>query len=500
MDTTDRDSDSRSCFSWKDEGCSSVSHWLAKNGCCTKSATTATHLDLSGGMYAIPDKSPLVHKFFEMVARDVRGNVPFFICEKRPDISPFYLDVDYSGADQLSRDDVFRLTCKIQAAVAKFYPEIDPGAWRSRGMAAVLYCDEITTAFVQKREFVKTGVHIIFPNLFVTEEQCVSIAQYVIQYLMVNQPQHENMLPWASVIDLAVYGHGKGLRMLGAFKCIKCVVCLKKPVLEKRLCESCQGKGVSTIGQGRRYFPLWVVEGGDSIPAGNTPRFLNTLTYALSLSSISSSQPRAVGGFSIPAEFVPLQKRGIAALGKQLANEISPSDPRVAVLQSLVVSMGFFEWRQINFSKVIYSGGKNESYLCRAFGLGYKFCRNVMRDHSSSSIYFVVSKRGIVQRCYSSKAPAAGAIGCHKFASFPEPIRDMQAMTVLFPMPDAVGAEIDQSYCAVNGNSWGGSGMDPDLRNRVLRRRRILNRLAVVIPPAKKRARLETPDTSEDEA
>jgi hypothetical protein len=487
----DSESDTRSCVSWRDDGCTSVSHWLAKNGCCTKSSS-ATHLDLSGGMYVVADKSPLLVKFFEMVARDIRGGVPFFLCEKRPEISPFYLDFDYSATEPLSREDVLTITFKVQAALYRFYPEMEPGLWRSRGMAAVLFCEEPTRVVVQKRDFVKTGVHIIFPNLFVTEEQCVSLAQYVIQYLMVHQPQHQSMLPWASVIDLAVYGHGKSLRMLGASKCVKCAVCCKKSTMEKRLCEACQGRSFSVVGAGRKYYPAWIIEGGDSIPASNTPRFINSLTYALSLCSIACTQARPVGGYTVPADFVPLQRRTVASLGRILANEIPASDPRVAVLQNLICSLGVYEWRQIRFSRVLYSGGKKESYLCQTIGLGLHFCRNVMRDHSSSTIYFTVTRRGIVQRCHSSKPAAAGAIGCATYASYPEPIRDMAATMVLFPMLNAVGSEIDESYCAANGNSWGGNGMDPELRSCVLRRRRILNRLATVIPPPKKRIRVAT--------
>jgi hypothetical protein len=413
-------------MNWKDADCSNVTHWLAKNGMNTRVSAAATHLDLSGGMYTIP--SVAIPKFYEMVARDMRGSVPFFLCEKRPDISPFYIDMDYAGADILSLEDVFHISMTLQLSVRRCYPLIDDGLWRSIGLVSVLVCDEATSVVVNKRNFVKTGVHIIFPNLFVTEEQCSQLAQHAIQYMMVHSPQTANMLPWVSIIDLCVYGTGKGLRMLGASKCLKCVVCAKKTSAERRSCALCMN-GVTITGRGRIYSPCWIIEGGDRVPAENTPRFKNSTTYALSISSILDAsgcvQTRPVSGFVLPIDFVMLEKRSVSALARVSANEISLSDMRVTVMQKLVRSI-CREWSSIIFSKVTFSGEKSNYYNCKAFvgSSGSRFCQNVGRDHSMSSIYFMVTQRGIMQRCFSKK-------NCQKYSSAVEPLGDIQVFTYI---------------------------------------------------------------------
>jgi len=302
---------------------------------------------------------------------------------------------------------------------------------------------------------------------------------------MIHLPQTSAMLPWASIVDLAVYGNGKGLRMLGASKCTRCP-CAKKPVGDRRGCVDCGGHTTILTGAGRVYHPAWIIEGGDTIPAQSTPRFKTDCVYALSISSIICDQTRPVAGFSLPPEFVPLLRKNVTALGRLLANEIAPSDPRIATLQGLVRGLRH-EWAHISFSKVTFSSGKYSSYLCKAFGAGSKFCQNVAREHKTSSVYFTVTQRAIIQRCYCRKAPEPGSIGCGKYSSFPEPLRDIDAMTVLFPMADAVGAQLQESYNEAMGGNWCGLGStEEDRRVSTLRRRRIVNRLSVFIPPAKK--------------
>lgn len=490
-------SDTTSVGSWKDRDCTSIAHWLVKNGFQTRSTALATHLDLSGGMYAVPPSA--LPKFFEMVVRDLKDNKSFFLCEKRPEVSPFYLDIDYAATAPLSQDDIFRIALHLQAAARAFYSPaaFDAAAWRSRGMVAVLACDEPTAVEAQKRHFVKSGIHAIFPNLFVTEEQALALAQYAIQYLMVHQPQHANMLPWASVIDLGVYGPGKGLRMLGASKCVKCVGCLKKTILERNLCEMCCGKHVTLFGRGRRYMPLWVVEGGDTRPASNTPRFQEASDYAMFLSTILGVQKRPCGGFQQPADFVPLLRKNILAMGRILNNEIPAADMRVSILQELIRGIRQ-DWQHISLLKVLYTNNKKhgESYLCKTHGEGSLFCQHVMRKHSKSSIYFTVNKFGIVQRCYSLKGENEG---CKGYASVSQPISDVNAFMLLFPMLKAVGTELDKEYGAILGHMWGSSGSD-DMRESILRRRRAMNRINTVIPPARKRARVEVaPSLDSDE-
>ena len=458
-----------------------IREYIYSNALNVRNSTAATHFDLSGGMCAIPMLPEAINSFHTAIARDFRADQKYFLCEKRNTISPFYIDFDYGGQDQLSFSDVVHLTRTIQSGIRRFYPAMDTVLWKSRGIAAVSMCDEPTIFEVQKVSYKKTGVHYIFPNLFVTEEQCTTLAQYTIQHLMINEPQTPTMLPWASIIDLAVYGPGKGLRMIGASKCTKCPACCKKSAAERSICRDCQGRCISVIGEGRRYLPAFVLEGDGAI-AANTPRFKDSFEYALSISSIISDVRNPVGGFTPPVDFSPMLKRSMTTMGKILSNEIPSGDPRCLNIQNIIRGIRK-EWQNIVFSKITETKSCS-SYLCKAFGGGSRFCQNVMRDHGSSSIYFTVTKRGIIQRCYSKKQQP-GRLCCSKYKSEPEQIRDIGAYICLFPDLDATGAEFADIYRTI-GMSMVSSNKCNDAHNAILRRRLIVNRLAVQIPLAKK--------------
>jgi len=69
---------------WRNADCTDINHWLAKNSLHTRNSAVATHLDLSGGMYAIPPEAR--RDFWTMVARDIRaaeqcpGSKRFYLC------------------------------------------------------------------------------------------------------------------------------------------------------------------------------------------------------------------------------------------------------------------------------------------------------------------------------------------------------------------------------------------------------------------------------------
>jgi hypothetical protein len=479
------------------EDCRNCEHWLYRAKLNTKDVAAATHLSLRGGMFSVRNQADSM-QLYSMMARDIRGRVPFFLCEKRSDVFLFYLDLDYAAAAVIAQDTIFEIALRIQEAVRCCYRDYSPDEWLRRGLVSVLVCDEPTPVIVQKRSFVKTGVHIVFPNLFVTEEQANAIVSYTIQYMTSNCPQKPDALAWASVIDTAVYGNGKGLRMLGSSKCTRCPVCTRRVNIDAnsdRRCAECHGLGYALCGKGRIYQPVWVIQGGDQSPAANTERFRNVNEYALVLSTILTAETRPCGAFALPENFVNLLPRNLKSMGRLHDREICSSDPRVVAIQEFVRSLRP-EYSNIVIAKVIFNGGKSktqknsESYLCKTFGVGSHFCGNVQREHKSSTIYFLVSVKGVSQRCYSRKPPAIGTSGCTGYYSELRRITDPAMHMLLFPMVNAVGAELDKEFCTIFGPAWSADG-DSNARVTILRRKRIIDRLGVAasIPPPMKKNR-----------
>jgi hypothetical protein len=477
-----------------EEDCTDCEHYLRRRKLATKDSKEATHLSLRGGMFAVKTQADSM-TLYRMMARDLRGNRPFFLCEKRSEIFLFYLDVDYAAREVMDQDAVFRVALRIQEAVRACYPGYSQTEWLRRGLVSVLVCDEPTPVTVQKRCFVKTGIHLVFPNLYVTEEQANSLVLYAIQYMTSHCPQQSDALAWASVIDTAVYGNGKGLRMLGSSKCVRCSSCKCSSATLTERCTECHGLGYALCGRGRQYLPVWVIQGGETTPAANTERFRNVPEYALLLSTILTSETRPCGAFALPEDFVNLLPRNLKSMGRFHDREVSQSDPRVSAIQEFVRKLRH-EYASIVINKVIFNEGKSKatkkrsSFLCRAFGKGSHYCPNVRREHKSSTVYFVVASTGVRIYCYSRKPAPHGATGCAKYCSDSVPITDPAMLMLLFPMVNAVGAELDSEFGTIFGAAWSADS-DSSARVTILRRKRIIDRLgfAAAIPPPSKKSR-----------
>jgi hypothetical protein len=57
-------------------------------------------------------------------------------------------------------------------------------------------------------------------------------------------------------------------------------------------------------------------------------------------------------------------------------------------------------------------------FIIKVRGAGCRFCLNKGTEHTSQSIYFVASRSGIAQRCFSQKADVrSGGLACADFSS-----------------------------------------------------------------------------------
>lgn len=63
------------------------------------------------------------------------------------------------------------------------------------------------------------------------------------------------------------------------------------------------------------------------------------------------------------------------------------------------------------------------SFVVRVTGQGSKFCQNKGDEHTSNSVYFCISKKGITQMCHSAKdTPGLSGKTCRKYHSASKPI------------------------------------------------------------------------------
>lgn len=127
-----------------------------------------------------------------------------------------------------------------------------------------------TRTTVRKCAVVKSGVHLVWPCLFVTKEQALFIREMVIHAMRgVFGPRSVANLQndWDDVVDNTVYC-GSGLRMVGNCKAAMCSACKgtgdrncgrKKETVPQRRDPCSECVGIGRLNKGRPYVPSMVV-------------------------------------------------------------------------------------------------------------------------------------------------------------------------------------------------------------------------------------------------
>lgn len=233
----------------------------------------------------------------------------------------------------------------------------------------------LSTEPKQKDDMVKTGLHIIAPNIVVSVDNCMDIQQKCIARLKENITLRNE---WSDAFDTSVY-KGSGLRMLGSRKIEFCKC--------KTGCDSC--KGVLKIDSGRAYGVSFLLNGDGQVNSEETDTLKRRLNLAVKMSSIKSFEQLQTG---TPQRLIPVPSLKRCALTELRAPD--ELDIRGLVEYHLHSSFGSVEIVKM----VKMSGGVVFSVK------GCKFCMNVNREHSNSNIYFFLGSNGeLTQRCHCPK-------------------------------------------------------------------------------------------------
>ena len=108
-------------------------------------------------------------------------------------------------------------------------------------------------------ELKKTGIHIIWPHVYVDEQYAKFLRSVIIQYFENNLPKRPEYCQWDQVFDYAVIS-SSGLRMKGSAKIMRCTGCKNKKG-DRECCEICYGQGKIIPGKGRIYLPRLILDG-----------------------------------------------------------------------------------------------------------------------------------------------------------------------------------------------------------------------------------------------
>ena len=333
---------------------------------------------MGGKLYVPPNE---YEEFLADAARDIDSNIPIYIIERRTPIYKWHLDLDILDHEPLPLDKIKNISADIsQVALATLNMPV------GRGDFFII----LGTVPKQKSEgHWKTGLHIIAPYLKVNSEQCLQVRDTCIPML---KEKYKILNTWEDAFDESVY-IGSGLRLLGSNKMEMCS-CKRKD----QHCTLCNGFG--KIDTGRSYSILDVITSKGKSKPEVVQKLKKNTQLALTMSSIKCFD--VLPSSSNDTE-VKVRKRTVDG-----TTELITGTPDSVVLNNLRSINTNYEKTRIT--------KELRSDKCVMFHVDTKYCMNVSREHTSSNIYFVLSSRGLSQRCFSKQ--------CQGFHTYPIAVSD----------------------------------------------------------------------------
>jgi hypothetical protein len=237
----------------------------------------------------------------------------------------------------------------------------------------------------QKLSSKSANLHIHFPNLIVSSEEACAITTDLVPYL---PPFHGITSSWHDALDLRVYG-ANGLRMLGSCKPEDCPAACKGL---KTDCPHCENKG--RINVGRVYM----------LRACYT-RGTRNVDW---LAALNANPAMAIKTVSIRNETAPQTSTGVRPNGSapvpktKKLNSVDLNGP-AGHIQRAIQGLGK-RYTKLVITK--FTELKAGELMCvDVDGPGSKACPNLISgEHASSRVWFLVSSRGVMEKCRCKKA------------------------------------------------------------------------------------------------
>lgn len=386
-----------------------------------------THLSLRGGRYIVTD----LNEFNRALAYALFCGKKFFYVEYRTPVFRMHFDIDFIQETLISDDDVCRFANALSVVMATFYPPHEGDGEDRRFKCIILKAppknvnppDGQPEDAPDVESCCKSGFHFIWPFLAVTQEQGLLLRHACLQEVEARMPTREwPQNPYSDVLDECVL-KDNGLRMVGADKCDPCPCVESVPRSQRKNLPDCdQCLGARKIPAGRPYVPMCMINIDGTVDEARTARLTGTggrdYQFRVHYCSIRREGDETPG-FQTPALLTACptvvqeqrkkkrKQRSQSGLNETVAGETRAEEVNRdteafgSVERFLQTHMGE-AYRDIHLKKLSHDVNKDKFY-CKVGGPGASFCHNVRRDHGSSTIYFLITKEGVCQRCFCRK-------------------------------------------------------------------------------------------------
>lgn len=358
----------------------SCMEWLYKNNYFLKTKDASkkeSHLLYDGGAVYVPEDKYFL--FLKHYANDFKNNVQLHFIEQRTPIYKYMIDLDIYDDHYLSKEEIIEVCTFINKIVNEFYEK----------PYSCIVCNCTGKPKTNKEGLIHTGIHIIWPKLFVKDNISKLFRYAILQKIKeVHLKEHWD---WDTVFDKLIY-EKYGFTMVGS--------CKKK--------------------SDRVYVPYLVLSSDGSILEDYINRlkenYLDTMLET-SLSYVPDSVKTELFDGHVPyklpewftekyQESFEKENEAVLPLNRRIKNS-STNNPSMNTNYTNAEDYIY----NIIFKMILtyMPAYKNENELIRGIfrypdgniliTTTSRYCQNIEREHSSCGIYFYANKNGLCQKC-----------------------------------------------------------------------------------------------------
>jgi len=405
-----------------------------------------------GGGFALDSTGEMERQFLHSYAFDIKNGITHYIIERRTPFFKFHADLDIKRKEPMDDENIVTLMVDFATCVRKFYPSTT-----AISRFDIVVCTSIGIG--------KTGIHVIFPNLIVNQNQAIDIRNYFVSYLMSKYGDMVGLQnSWEEIVDMSVY-ESNGLRMAGSNKTEECPEC-KGQKRKKRgevdsprrnVCTKCGGR--YRIDSGKVYKP-WIYIRNNKVHDAWTKILRMGYVYKITEGTITRAvielcSTRCPNVNESSSDFAISDEDMINMTMKKTTNQSQshshshsheeskrPQSPRERIYKQVNTELGTYrmteedckgmaKWKQKQFLQPrneafqllqefiqsknfpsywralsihsMFTNPKKTYYVINVRGEGQRYCLNNRKgSHNSNNVYFYVERGNIYQRCYCS--------------------------------------------------------------------------------------------------
>jgi len=324
-------------------------------------ATNLSHVLMDGGVLSVPfDK---LNEFHEQYVCAVKRGEKLYVVEQKSERYNFFVDIDYKDESSLDLEEI-KSVCKVICDEVKRHGGRDCLI----SVAPPKPCGDL----------VKTGVHLNWPRFVVDQTSAVALRDHILVALS----KANGAVDWNEIIDAAVYGNasrktkGSGFRMPWSYKKAKHDICGGQG------CTECEKGKVDQVA----YLPLFVYRPGPPLSAilqiGQEPT-LDILKMAV----VRTDEPQ-----TIHVEPPSITVKEGSFTREQMKDEVHDDELKGKIEEFIRSNL---EGQSNAYVPKIFK--KKDTYLVQTTS---KYCENLKREHGSNHVWFIISGKMILQKCF----------------------------------------------------------------------------------------------------